>query len=125
MLFATVVLALFLQGCAIHPNYVIFISGTTVGFDVSQAPAAETPQATLAYKRVEVAIVPCTTNGDVPDTLMDFDFKTAIFTSGGGIHSRIATGPHATTQTPASIMMSKDSNGLFPTNLPTVLPNIK
>jgi hypothetical protein len=110
-----------MSGCISRPNQILLVTGTTIGFDVSEAPATSTPQATLAYKRVEIAIVPCPTNGIVPDVLMDFEFKTSIFTSGGGIHSRIATGQHATTQQAASLMMSRDKNGLYPTNLPTLL----
>lgn len=110
-------LGLTLCGCAIPHNFVVVTSGTTIGFDVSQAPATSTPQATLAYKRVELAVVPVSTNGTVPDVLMDFDFKTSIFSSAGGIHSRLAVGEHATTQTPASLMMLKQRDGTFPPQL--------
>lgn len=124
--FMVVALGLALSGCKTSPNFVVVTSGTTVGFDVSESPATETPQATLAYKRVELAIVPVSTNGITPDVLMDFTFKTAIFSSSGGIHSRLAVGPHATTQLPAAVMMSKDSSGSLPpiTNLIPIIGNL-
>jgi hypothetical protein len=102
-----------LCGCKTQNGFVVMANATTLGFDVSYNGAQ--PQATLAYKRAEVAFVPCTTNY-IPDTLMEFRFKSSIFTSAGGIYSRMATGPHATTSTPATLMMLKNSNGVFPTN---------
>jgi len=119
-------LAMMLTGCKSPSNYVVISSGTIIGFDVSEAAATSTPQATLAYKRIELAMVPCTTNGIVPDVLMDFEFKTAIFSSTGGIRSRIATGEHATTAAPAAAMMANKPGS--PTSfIPTLFPptNIK
>ena len=114
-------LAVMMAGCQTPPNYVVISSGTTIGFDVSEAAATSTPQATLAYKRVELALVPCTTNGVVPDVLMDFEFKTSLFSSGGGIRSRVATGEHATTAQPASLMMANKPGS--PTSfIPTLFP---
>ena len=113
-------LGLMLVGCKTPPNYVIVTSGTTVGFDVSEAPATATPQATLAYKRVELALVPVSTNGVVPDVLMEFRMKTALFTSEGGIYSRLAVGSNATTQTPAALMMLKGKDGTWPQELSTL-----
>lgn len=103
-----------LTGCHTPLNCVYVGSGTTLGFDVSESAATQTPQATLAYKRVEVAVVPVTTNGVVPDVLMDFSFHSSIFTSSGGIYSRIAIGSNATTHTPAALMMAKTRSGQFP-----------
>ncbi len=123
-LFLVAALGLALVGCKTPPNYVVVTSGTTVGFDVSEAPATSTPQATLAYKRVELAVVPIMTNGYTPDVLMDFDFKTSIFTSAGGIHSRLAVGEHATTQTPAALMMLKQKDGTLPSTVTTFLPSL-
>ena len=77
-------------------------NATTLGFDLSYDGAQ--PQATLAYKRAEVSFVPVITNY-TPDTLMEFRFKTSIFTSAGGIYSRMATGPNATVAAPAALMM--------------------
>jgi hypothetical protein len=111
-----------LTGCRTPMNCVVIGSGTTVGFDVSEAPATQTPQATLAYKRVELAVVPVNTNGVVPDVIMDFSFKTSLFTSAGGIYSRIAVGPNATTQTPAALMMAKNRSGNIITNLSVLVP---
>lgn len=117
-------LALMMVGCKIQPNYIIISSATTVGFDVSESTVSQTPQATLAYKRGELVIVPVPTNGPVPDVIMDFNFKTSIFSSDGGIYSRVATGPNATTASPAMLMMAKDQKGNILTNLPTILPSI-
>ena len=107
-----------LCGCKTQTNFVVMASATTLGFDVSYNGAQ--PQATLAYKRAEVAFVPVTTNY-TPDTLMEFRFNSSLFTSTGGIYSRMATGPHATTSAPATLMMSKDRNGNAPTNWPNTL----
>lgn len=114
-----------LTGCHTPPLNCVFVgSGTTLGFDVSESPATQTPQATLAYKRVEIAVVPVTTNGITPDVIMDFSFHSDLdlFSSYGGIYSRIAVGPNATTQLPAALMMSKSRNGIMPTNILNVIP---
>ena len=108
------------NGCGTTPpNFVVVTSGTTVGFDVSASPATQTPQATLAYKRVELALVPVTTNGVTPDVLMDFRLNTQLFSANGGIYSRVAVGKNATTQVPAALMMSKDKDGTLP-SIPTL-----
>lgn len=112
--FALLLGLVLLTGCHTPLNCVVVGSGTTLGFDVSESPATQTPQATLAYKRVEIAVVPVTTNGVVPDVLMDFSFKSDLFSSSGGIYSRIAIGPNATTHAPAALMMAKTRAGQFP-----------
>ena len=100
-------------GCAGVPNQVAVGSGTTVGLDVSANPAASgTPQATLAYKRVEFATAPVTTNGLAPDVLMEFRLNAALFSAGGGVYSRIAMGPHAVVGTPATMLFSKGVTGV-------------
>lgn len=111
-----------LVGCKTPPNYIVLTSGTTLGFDVSESVATASPQATIAYKRVELALVPVTTNY-TPDALMEFRFK-ANFAS-QEIYSRVATGPNATVQTPAALMMSKSRDGNLPafTNLLFSLPS--
>jgi hypothetical protein len=126
-LFAAIGVALLaitmLVGCKTPPNYIIMTSGTTLGFDVSESPATASPQATLAYKRVELALVPCQTNY-TPDALMEFRFESGMFVK-NYIYSRVATGPNATVQTPAALMMSKDKTGNLPafTNLFFSLPS--
>jgi len=102
-----------LCGCKTQTGFIVMANATTLGFDVSYNGAQ--PQATLAYKRAEVAFVPCTTNY-TPDTLMEFRFKSSLFTSAGGIYSRMATGPNATVASPAALMMARSSDGNFPTN---------
>lgn len=102
-----------LAGCKTPPNYIIMTSGTTLGFDVSQSPATASPQATLAYKRVELALVPVGTNNYTPDALMEFRFESSMFAK-NYIYSRVATGPNATVQTPAALMMAKSPDGTMP-----------
>jgi hypothetical protein len=119
-----VILALtMLVGCKTPPNYIVMTSGTTLGFDVSESPATASPQATLAYKRVELALVPCQTNY-TPDALMEFRFESGMFVK-NYIYSRVATGPNATVASPAAVMMSKDKTGSLPafTNLFFSLPS--
>lgn len=120
--FAMGILALAMAGCCELPaNRILVASATTIGFDVSESSATASPQATLAYKRAELVIVPCLNNGTnaiiVPDVLMDFTFKTSLWSADGGIYSRIATGPLATTHTPATMMMSANHSGNTSTNL--------
>jgi hypothetical protein len=112
-----------LVGCKTPPNYIIMTSGTTLGFDVSESAATASPQATLAYKRVELALIPCQTNY-TPDALMEFRFESGMFVK-NVIYSRVATGPNATVQTPAAVMMSKSRDGNLPalTNLLFSLPS--
>ena len=112
-----------LVGCKTPPNYIVMTSGTTLGFDVSESPATASPQATLAYKRVELALVPCQTNY-TPDALMEFRFESGMFVK-NYIYSRVATGPNATVASPAAVMMSKDKTGALPafTNLFFSLPS--
>ena len=114
-----------LVGCKTPPNYIILSSGTTLGFDVSESAATASPQATLAYKRVELAIVPTSTNY-TPDAMMEFRFESGLFAK-NLIYSRVATGPNATTQVPAALMMAKDKTGGLPslTNLFFSLPTVK
>jgi hypothetical protein len=126
-LFAAIGVALLaitmLVGCKTPPNYIIMTSGTTLGFDVSESPATASPQATLAYKRVELALVPCQTNY-TPDALMEFRFESGMFVK-NYIYSRVATGPNATVASPAAVMMSKGKSGELPafTNLFFSLPS--
>lgn len=115
------VLALALVGCKTPPNYIIMTSGTTLGFDVSESAATASPQATLAYKRVELALVPVGTNNYTPDALMEFRFESGMFVK-NYIYSRVATGPNATVQVPAALMMAKDKAGMLPST--TTLDNI-
>lgn len=112
-----------LIGCKTPPNYIIMTSGTTLGFDVSESPATASPQATLAYKRVELALVPCQPNY-TPDALMEFRFESGMFVK-NSIYSRVATGPNATVAAPATLMMSKSRTGDLPalTNLLFSLPS--
>jgi hypothetical protein len=103
-------------GCKTQSNFVVMASATTLGFDVSYNGAQ--PQATLAFKRAEVAFVPVSTDY-TPDTLMEFRFNSTFTTQ--EIYSRMATGPNATTQAAATLMMAKDRNGNAPTNWPNIL----
>ena len=118
-----------LVGCAGQPGQLALGSGTTVGFDVSANPAASgTPQATLAYKRVEFATAPVGTNGIAPDMIMEFSLHTSLFTSAGGIYSRIATGPNATVSAPAALLFSKGMGkvaGQSPGTVQVLLPPVK
>ncbi len=118
--FTAILAIMLLAGCKTAPNHNILLSsGTTLGFDVSESLSGASPQATLAYKRVELAIVP-TSPEYTPDALMEFRFESGLFTK-NVIYSRIATGPNATTQAPAALLMSKDRTGSV-TNLHTIIP---
>ena len=118
-----------LAGCAGVPGQLAVGSYTTVGLDVSESPTGGgTPQATLAYKRAEFATAPVTTNGTAPDVVMEFNLHTSLFSSNGGVYSRIAIGPNATVAAPAALLFSKGTIGVAgqtPETMKALLPPLK
>ncbi len=73
-------------------KYIVMTSGTTLGLDVSSSSVNQIPQGTLAYKRIEMSLIPInTTNNYVPNTLMEFQFKSKFLKS-SSIYSKVCTG---------------------------------
>ncbi len=113
-----------LAGCTSTRHAIVAATGTSIGVDVSQNPATNSPQAKLGYQRVEVAIVPTNrsaaeaagdTNGgasEYGDVLMELRYG-GIFDLGesSGIYQRLAVGTTAVQQPGASLMFARDADG--------------
>src|SRR3972149_2998961 len=56
-------LAVMLAGCSTQGYSVIAATGTTIGVGISQNPTSGVVDATLGYKRAELAFVPTNRNG--------------------------------------------------------------
>lgn len=114
-----VIIALFaaaalLVGCSSMHNKVIVATGTNIGVEISENPATGLYQAKLGYTRGELALVPVT-NNYTPDVITEIRYS-GIFSSVGGIYSRMAVGPVAVSQPGAQLMFAKDPNGTIGTN---------
>jgi hypothetical protein len=119
-------LFLFSQGCTTQQGYyVLALTGTVIGVEVSQNPATQTPQAKLGYNRGELAFVPTNRSGgenanaggaqgakDSAEVIMEIRYG-GIFDLGSnsGIYQRLAVGQTAVKQPGASFMFMKNANG--------------
>ncbi|NWF92328.1 MAG: hypothetical protein HXY46_05390 [Syntrophaceae bacterium] len=130
-----------ISGCSAISGSVIASTGTTIGVEITQDQATQTPRAVLGYKRAEFAYVPTnrgtakktttTVQGNTTTTvtedglpasgggardsanvLMELRYS-GIFDwgSGSGIYQRLAVGDEAVRQPGASFMFMKDSKG--------------
>lgn len=112
-----------LAGCANHGYSIIAASATTIGVGLAQNPANGSLDATLGYKRGELAFVPTNRNGgpaskeshkdgarDSANVLMELKYS-GIFTTSGGIYQRLAVGDKAVEQTGAALMFAKGPDG--------------
>ncbi len=130
-----------LCGCARTSGSVIASSGTTIGVEISQDQATQTPRAVLGYKRAEFAYVP-TNRGtatktttvedggkkttveedglptagdgakDSANVLMELRYGGIFYWgAGSGIYQRLAVGEKAVEQPGASLMFTKDDAG--------------
>ena len=69
MLTLIILIAIFiLQGCTNTSNSVIASTGTTIGVELSQSEATQSPTAVLGYKRAELAYVPTNRATIIEDT---------------------------------------------------------
>lgn len=127
-----------IQGCAETSHSIIAATETTIGVNISQNPATDSPQAKLGYNRAELAIVPTNRskskeagtvkNGakDVADVLMELRYG-GIFDTGStsGIYQRLAVGSTAVIQPGADVMFAKDSAGIVSNNSVAALNAVK
>lgn len=117
-----------LTGCTTQGYSVIASTATTIGLGVSQQPTSGMIDATLGYKRAEVAFVPTNRNAgenagevngkngsgakDSANVIMELRYSD-LFSSGekSGIYQRLAVGETAVSQDGATLMFARDSNG--------------
>ncbi len=120
-------LALFqagLPGCAEQGYSVIASTATTIGVGLAQQPANGGLDATLGYKRAEVAFVPTNRDGgveagnagqgarDSANVIMELHYR-GLFSTGSdsGIYQRLAVGDLAVRQPGASVMLVRKADG--------------
>jgi hypothetical protein len=108
-------------GCAAR-HTIVAATGTSIGVEVSQNAANQSPQAKLGYQRTELAIVPTnrSANEDTKengaqqhgDVIMELRYG-GIFDLGAssGIYQRLAVGGKAVEQAGAALMFSRDAAG--------------
>lgn len=124
-IFFGIAVSLLISGCATQGYSVIASTGTTIGVGISQQPTNGAIEATLGYKRAEVAFVPTNRNGgessansiaggakDSSDVIMELRYS-GIFSpgDGSGIYQRLAVGNEAVKQPGASLMFARDAGG--------------
>jgi uncharacterized lipoprotein NlpE involved in copper resistance len=121
---AAAAIVLILIGCKNQGYTVIAASGTTIGVGISQQPTNGSVDATLGYKRAELAFVPTNrnsgenagTNGggakDTGNVIMELRYS-GIFSLGenSGIYQRLAVGDKAVSQNGASLLFAKGHDG--------------
>jgi hypothetical protein len=113
-----------LAACTATRHMVIASTATSIGVEISQNPANQSPQAKLGYQRAEVALVPTNRSaGEEPgsvgcgaaqlgDVIMEIRYG-GIFDTGksSGIYQRLAVGHTAVQQPGASLMFARDAEG--------------
>jgi hypothetical protein len=102
----------------------VAVTATSIGVEVAQNPANQTPHAKLGYQRQEIALVPTNRSAkeDAGDgvggaashgeVLMELRYG-GVFDLGpsSGIYQRLAVGQTAVQQAGASLMFSRDADG--------------
>ncbi len=112
----TLTILFLLSGCSTTKNSVVAATGTSIGLELSQNAATQTPQMKLGYNRAEVAFVSDEKlkdgagGEDVANVLMELRYGGSSDTH-PGIYQRLAIGKKAVTQLGAAAMFSKDANG--------------
>lgn len=124
-----------LSGCQSISHSVIAATGTTIGVEVSQNQATQTPIGVFGYRRAELAYVPTnkisetkSTTGegakqveshsigngarDSANVIMELKHQGIFdFGSDSGIYQRLAVGDIAVTQPGAQVMFLKNNTG--------------
>lgn len=127
-----------LEGCGPQRHALVAVTATSIGVEIAQNPANQTPHAKLGYQRQEVAVVPTnrSANEEVGnggggaashgEVLMELRYG-GIFDMGpsSGIYQRLAVGPTAVRQPGAWLMFSRDADGTVSDEAQQVLANLK
>jgi hypothetical protein len=137
-IFPLMVIGLLVSGCANQGYSVIASTATTIGVGISQHPSDGSIDATLGYKRAELAFVPTNRNGgeiagtnkngakDSANVIMELRY-TGIFSTGAdsGIYQRLAVGDIAVTQNGTAVLFAKKTDGSFDAEAARVLNAVK
>lgn len=112
-----------LAACQATQNYIVTSTGTSIGLEIAQNPATQTPHAKLGYQRIELALVPTnktvtpdgTGTGDASqhgEVLMELRYS-GLFDLGksSGIYQRLAVGDTAVRQDGATMLFGRDAEG--------------
>lgn len=114
-----------LGGCTTDNRHLILAStGTSIGVDIGQNPASQFPQASLGYRRVEIALVPTDRPATVDagdkdhssvnhaEVLMELRYNN-IFNQGSdsAIYQRLAVGKKAVSHPGAIALFIRDASG--------------
>lgn len=114
-----VLVLVFLQGCGAKRHSVLAATGTTIGVEISQNPATQTPQGKLGYNRAELAFVPTGLDAEqggntaeTADVVMELHYP-GIFDMGpsSGIYQRLAVGNTAVQQPGAALLFARNTSG--------------
>lgn len=121
----SVVFVAILGACANQGYSVVAVTATTIGVGVSQQPAAGGLEATLGYKRSELAFVPTNRRApgdstdapggaqDCADVIMELGYETPFSFSNGGIYQRLAVGKNAVLANGSTMLFAKKSDGTY------------
>lgn len=114
-------IACLMAGCTKQGYSVIAATSTTIGVGISQQPANGTMDATLGYKRAELAFVPTNRNSgadgtgslgggakDTGNVIMELRYSGL---SDSGIYQRLAVGDKAVAQGGATLLFAKGPDG--------------
>jgi hypothetical protein len=138
-LLTTGILVIVLSACGNEVGGIVASTGTVIGIEGSQSPAADSPQATIGYKRAEYTFVPAKQIGEVteaetcgknangetvcikndypiyatPNVLTEVYFDTILWST---LYQRMAVGETAVQQGGASIIFAKNSDGTLDTS---------
>lgn len=116
--------SMMLCSCANQGYSVIAFTATTIGVNISQQPANGSLDATLGYKRAEVAFVPTNRNSgdsagttgngakDSANVIMELRYS-GIFSTGAdsGIYQRLAVGDIAVAENGTALLFAKGPDG--------------
>lgn len=130
-------LTIILTSCT-HQGYsVIASTATTIGVGISQQPTNGALDATLGYKRAELAFVPTnrssnkdagsTGNGakDTGNVIMELRYSNIFSVTNGGIYQRLAVGETAVRESGTALMFAKSPDGKIDADAVNALSAVK
>lgn len=127
-----------LSGCANQGYSIIASTATTIGVGISQQPTSGSLDATLGYKRAELAFVPTNRRSgadpgsvgggarDSGNVIMELRYSGSFFdNANAGIYQRLAVGDVAVQQDSTTLLFAKDSAGNIDTETARAILNVK